>query len=190
MGKCSIYTKTGDKGTTSLVSGTRVPKDDARLWAYGTVDELNSHVGMLISLMEIDACFQKEKDLLQEVQHNLFNLASNLACEVDKRQNFSLPKIHEEIFSQMEEGMDSLDQEVGAIEGFILPGGSLASSQAHICRTVCRRLEREMWSFKNSSQEEFPENGEKFINRLSDYFFMIARVANARRKRSDIYWKK
>jgi cob(I)alamin adenosyltransferase len=181
MGKSNVYTKTGDSGKTSLVGGTRVPKTHVRLEAYGTVDELNSFVGLLVSEV-------KEEALLGDlafIQHKLFSVGGYLASEEDVAKN--IPSITESDILRLESEMDRLDGLIPKLNRFVLPGGSEAAARAHICRTICRRAERRIYEVSL----EYPIEGEifKFINRLSDFFFVLARyecVTNG----TEIFWDK
>lgn len=173
-----LYTKTGDKGQTSVIGG-RVNKDDVRVEAYGTIDEANSFVGKAIS--ELDK--KKFEDILEDlekVQHELFDCGSDLA-NITKKDTC---KITEEAVTYLEEKMDELIDEAPELERFILPGGSAASASIHIARTVTRRAERLIVSLMRG--EEIPEVILKYVNRLSDYFFAVARVINARLQVPDV----
>lgn len=181
MKKSVIYTKTGDKGTTSLVGGKRVAKSHIRLNAYGTIDELNSFVGFL-------ACEVKdEKDLsiLSFIQHKLFTVGSYLATETEAISPKAASIIEDKDITRIETQMDEIDSTLPPINQFILPGGNEAGSRAHICRTVCRRAERCIYLVK----EEYPvdENILIFVNRLSDYFFLLARK-ECNKNSSEIFW--
>jgi cob(I)alamin adenosyltransferase len=163
-----IYTRTGDKGTTSLLGGTRVPKDHARIEAYGTVDELNSHLGMLRDLAPDRA------GMIIPIQEKLFSIGSRLAssseAEADK---FKVPHVEEADITGMEQAMDAMDKQLPEMRNFILPGGHPAISQAHICRTVCRRAERLV--VRIAAEESLPEIIVRYLNRLSDLLFVLAR---------------
>ena len=181
MGKSVVYTKTGDGGKTSLVGGTRVQKTHIRLEAYGTVDELNSFVGLLIQEV-------KDEKLLGDlafIQHKLFSVGGYLASEEEIASK--VPQISESDTQRLEDEMDRLDDFLPKLNRFVLPGGSEAAARAHICRTVCRRAERRIYAVS----EEYPIDKQiiKFINRLSDFFFVMARyecVTNG----SEIFWDK
>ncbi len=163
-----IYTKTGDKGSTSLLSGKRVPKYNERINAYGTVDELNSHIGLLRSY-DIP---KESKHFLISIQNLLFTIGSNLADDSENNK-FNLPQITNEHIVKIEEEIDRLDQELTPLSSFILPGGHLAVAQSHICRTVCRRTEREIVTLSESVSVDLLII--QFLNRLSDYFFTLSR---------------
>lgn len=180
-----IYTKTGDKGQTSLLGGQRVNKNHPKLEAYGTVDELNSHIGLLLSFIKKDIQdSEKEQNFLLQIQNHLFLLGSHLACLNDfdlkkfKVVDFSLEKI-----SNLEDSIDQLEKNLKPLKNFILPGGSTSSSQAHICRTICRRAERLVATLENQDPI-----GLMYLNRLSDYFFVLARHFNQLQSIDDVIW--
>lgn len=182
MKKSNIYTRTGDKGTTSLVGGMRVPKAHVRLEAYGTIDELNSFVGFLICAVEDE----KELETLEFIQNKLFVVGSYLATETEAVSPKAASIITDEHIKGIESRMDEIDNQLPPIRQFILPGGSEAAARAHICRSVCRRAERQMYRVK----EEYPveDNIMTFVNRLSDYFFLLARKESNKKGR-EIFWK-
>jgi len=161
-----IYTKKGDKGQTSLLGGTRVSKTHLRIESYGTLDELNSHVGMLRDLSDL------RTDELIWVQNQLFSMGSVLAMEKEN-SNWNLPEIKDEDIAQLEQWMDQMDQELEPMKNFVIPGGHPAVSEAHICRTVCRRAERLVLAL--AQETDLNEQNLAFLNRLSDYFFVYAR---------------
>ncbi len=184
MTKASVYTRTGDLGTTGLVGGTRIKKSDPRIHLYGEVDELNSFIGVGISLLDkkIDTQF------LHLVQSLLFDLGSNLACEKEKRGQFKLPQIKEEMIQKIESEIDQMDKQLMVLKTFILPGGSPESAAFHVCRTVCRRVERQLVDFEDQHNGEVPELALRFINRLSDYFFILSRYLNFLKNVSELQW--
>jgi len=164
-----IYTRTGDKGQTGLLGGARVPKDDARIEAYGTVDELNSHVGMLR-----DLAAPHHAARLIAIQESLFTIGSHLASSsAEERARFKVPAITEESIATLERAMDEMEKDLAPMRSFILPGGHAASSQAHICRTVCRRAERRVVQLSGISDVD--PILVRYLNRLSDFFFMLSR---------------
>lgn len=189
--KASVYTRGGDKGKTSLVGGTRKDKSSSKVDLYGNVDELNSFIGLAMS--EINETKVAGEDLsisfLTKVQSKLFDLGSNLACEPDKREVFKLPQVSNLFVENLELEIDRLDQALPKLDHFILPGGSKASSHLHVCRTVCRRLERLLVAFDKTEEEELPINTLKLVNRLSDYFFTLARYVNLKREVEEIMWE-
>ena len=178
-----IYTKTGDGGTTSLVGGSRVNKDDARVEAYGTVDELNSHIGLLAEM--IRPLGSGYYDELKTVQHNLFTLQTLLATE-DEALYARLPQLDEEEVEILERQIDLLTDQLPQLHNFVIAGGNMMGAQCHVARTVCRRAERRVVTL---SQED-PVDGVlmRYLNRLSDYLFVLARHAVvADGKQEDLY---
>jgi cob(I)alamin adenosyltransferase len=164
-----IYTKTGDKGTTSLVGGTRVLKCDDRVEAYGTVDELNSHVGLLAELIRQDD--PKYYAFLKKVQRNLFIVQTLLATE--KEVPYELPKLADDTVSELEQAIDQLQETLPKFRHFIIPGGNVASTQGHVCRTVCRRAERCI--VRLAQEHPVAEDVCRYVNRLSDFLFILSR---------------
>ncbi len=179
-----IYTRTGDNGTTALIGGSRIKKSDPRIHLYGEVDELNSQIGMGIAFL--DAVY--DKTLLHEIQSALFDLGSNLACEKEKRAQFRLPQLKESLISRLEKEIDLMDSKLEPLKTFVLPGGTREASAFHICRTVCRRIERQMVDFETQHPGEIPSSAQIFINRLSDFFFMLSRHLNAVKNVEEIKW--
>lgn len=178
-----IYTRTGDKGSTGLLGGTRVPKDHLRLEAYGTVDELNGHIGMLR-----DLAAPHHGELLIGIQNSLFALGSRLASSSEEEATkFQVPQIADAEILAMEDTMDLLDKDLEPMRNFILPGGHPAISQAHICRTVCRRAERRV--VRLAASEAIPETVVRYLNRLSDLLFVLARHLGKLNDIDDIPWK-
>jgi cob(I)alamin adenosyltransferase len=163
-----IYTKTGDKGFTSLIGGTRVPKYHIRIESYGTIDELNSYIG-LIRDQDIDAA---DKTLLKEIQDRLFTIGASLAMDPDKSK-MVIPDLHTEDVELLEEEMDRINEKIPPLKHFILPGGSNAISFCHIARCVCRRAERLVVQLNDESAVD--EKVIIYLNRLSDYLFTLAR---------------
>ena len=177
MKMTKIYTKTGDKGTTSLVGGVRVSKADIRLDAYGTIDELNSFIGLLISVMK-DA---EHEELLRFVQHKLFSLGSYLATDLEKTTFPVESHISVENVQRLEQAIDEINASLPSLAGFIL---------CHVCRTVCRRAERRIQALEESLSYELEEQAKCFVNRLSDYLFVLSRQLNNLTDESEIYWDK
>ena len=177
-----IYTKTGDKGTTSLVGGTRVPKTHIRLEAYGTVDELNSNLGLLITYL-LDG---KDKDFLQQVQDRLFAVGSQLATDREKMELKEASIISSEQVEMVEREIDRLDTLLPPLSAFILPGGSRGAALCHVCRTVCRRAERRILAL--AEQVEISSELLAYVNRLSDYLFVLSRKMNQDDKKGEILW--
>ncbi|QQR85543.1 MAG: cob(I)yrinic acid a,c-diamide adenosyltransferase [Flavobacteriales bacterium] len=178
-----IYTRTGDKGQTSLLGGTRVPKDHVRIEAYGTIDELNSHLGMLRDLLN-----GRQHELIIGIQQNLFSIGSRLASASEQEADkFKVPHVEDADIMAMEGAMDDMDRELPEMRNFILPGGHVAVSQAHICRTVCRRAERLV--VRIAEQEQLPEVIVRYLNRLSDLLFVLARWSGHTLNAPEIPWK-
>jgi len=175
-----VYTKKGDKGKTSLVNGEKVSKSSDRLDVYGAVDELNSFIGVLRS--------HYDQKLLELIQNNLFNLGSLLACPSEKWESYKLVEIHEGLLKKIEDKIDEMESELSPLKNFILPAGDLGASSAHVCRTVCRRVERRLVSFSEHEPEELPVNSLELLNRLSDYFFVLSRFINKKKDVADQIW--
>lgn len=184
MKKAAVYTRTGDKGTTGLVGGTRIKKNDPRIHLYGEVDELNSYIGVGISFLPQSV----DKKFLHDIQSSLFDLGSNLACEKEKRAQFKLPQIKDVLIERLENEIDQMDAVLPPLKTFILPGGSLEAAAFHVCRTVSRRVERQMVDFEDQHPGEVPASALRFMNRLSDYFFILARYANHMKDIEEIHW--
>ena len=167
-----IYTKTGDGGTTSLVGGSRVSKDDVRVEAYGTVDELNSHIGLLAEM------FRQQQDgyyrELKAVQHNLFTLQTLLATE-DKDIYARLPQLQIEEVNKLEHQINAISDLLPKLQNFVIAGGNMTGAQCHVARTVCRRAERCVVTL--AKQTSVDEVIMRYLNRLSDYLFVLGRRA-------------
>ena len=179
-----IYTKTGDKGKTSLIGGTKVIKSHPRIEAYGTIDELNSFIGLSldhISSFLID-------NVLAEVQDRLFTIGSALACDPDKETKLKIPDLHEEDITLLEKEMDKMNEVLPPMKSFILPGGHVAVSALHVARTVCRRAERLCVGMQEKDDEIDPLII-KYLNRLSDYLFVLARFTAFKLGAEEIPWK-
>lgn len=177
-----IYTKTGDKGTTSLLGGTRVPKFHARLEAYGTVDELNSYIGLIREFVEAE----NDKQILLQVQNKLFALGGNLANEKYENAN-RVPEVTEADIELLEKQMDAYDKVMEPLKTFIIPGGSTAASYCHIARTVCRRAERNV--VRLAEEVEINELIVRYLNRLSDFLFTLSRKVLHDVKKDEIPWQ-
>lgn len=178
-----IYTKTGDRGTTSLVGGSRVSKDDVRVEAYGTVDELNSHIGLLAEM------FRSQQggyyDELKSVQHNLFTIQTLLATE-DAQLYARLPQLQEDEVEMLERQIDTITDRLPQLHSFIIAGGNMTGAQCHVARTVCRRAERCVVALSHHSPVD--DVLLRYLNRLSDYLFVLARRAVvADGKQEDLY---
>lgn len=177
-----VYTKTGDKGETSIVGGIRVRKSCKRLEAYGTVDELNSHLGLLVSMLPDG----EDKEMIIRIQRDLFNVCSNLATDQSQTALSGSARLAESEIGFLEEQVDSIMRLLPERQGFILPGGCQAASQAHVCRTVCRRAERCIVALAEETTIS-PETLQ-FVNRLSDYLFVLAKKINFNMGVSEIVW--
>lgn len=183
-----IYTKTGDKGTTSLFSGTRVPKHHIRIESYGTIDELNSHIG-LVKDQEIQP---ETLDILNRVQDRLFTIGSTMATEPEKatlksgKPRLNIPSISEEDILLLENEMDKMNEVLPEMTHFVLPGGHQAVSFCHIARCVCRRAERIATALYEISP--FDELVLKYLNRLSDYLFVLARKLSKDLHAKEVKW--
>ncbi len=177
-----IYTKGGDKGKTSLVTGTRVKKYHIRLEAYGMIDELNSYIGLLVS-HELN---ERNKNFLLAIQHKLFNIGSILAAD-EKEIQFELPKLLSSDTESIEKEIDFLNEQIPALQNFILPGGNQLIAHCHIARTICRRAERRI--VKLDTKAKIDQEIIKYVNRLSDYLFVLARFISFGHKVDEIIWK-
>ncbi len=178
-----IYTKTGDKGETSLIGGTRVPKYHERIEAYGTLDELNSFIGFLRDQITD----LRQREVLLKVQENLFTAESLLATDPDAQITRSLPQLSENDVLTLEQEIDAMNEHLPPLSSFILPGGHPLVSLCHVCRTVCRRGERII--IKLASDMDVDETLIKYINRLSDYLFVLARELAFANNVADLPWK-
>ena len=175
-----IYTKTGDKGKTALLSGNRVPKYHKRIEAYGTIDELNSFVGLLRSF-DINA---QIINTLINIQNKLLNLGTMLAA--DEQTKFEIPKVTEADIIFLENKIDKYNSELPKLTKFILPGGNQEIAHCHVCRTICRRAERQVVEL--SEQFQISDIAVKYLNRLSDFFFVLARKITADTSCEEIVW--
>jgi len=182
MKKSFIYTGGGDKGTTSLVGGQRVSKGHLRLEAYGTIDELNSFLGLLIT--EISE--QKVLNILQFIQHKLFSVGSYLATDTTTTDLKNGSEILIGDIEKIEQSIDEIDSLLPKMRGFILPGGCKSASLAHICRTICRRAERCICRLAET--EKIDDAVLTFVNRLSDLLFVIARYECVLKNKDEIIW--
>jgi cob(I)alamin adenosyltransferase len=177
-----IYTKTGDKGQTSLIGGTRVPKHNMRIEAYGTVDELNSYIG-LIRDQPMD---EHSKKMLIEIQDRLFTIGSMLASDPEKSK-MKIPGLIEDDIVLLENEMDKMNETLPEMRSFVLPGGHTTVSFCHIARCVCRRAER--LTIHLSENSAVPDLVIKYLNRLSDYIFVLSRKFTQDLKAQEIPWK-
>jgi cob(I)alamin adenosyltransferase len=178
-----IYTKTGDSGKTSLIGGTKVPKSHIRIQSYGTVDELNAFTGLLRDQLS-DA---HSRELLLEIQDRLFTIGSSLACDPVKEIAMKIPDLKESDILLLEDEIDRMNDKLPEMKSFILPGGHVSVSTAHICRTICRRAERLIVELDEKEQLDQPLII-KYLNRLSDYFFVLARWIGHLLGTAEIKW--
>ncbi len=178
-----IYTKTGDKGKSGLIGGTRVEKSDLRLEAYGTIDELNTHIGLLVSLGLKD----EHALFLKKLQNLLFTVGSNLATDTSKIEYKTASTMKESYIEEVENEIDRLETTLPPLRHFILPGGSQKAAVSHICRTVARRAERRI--VEMSADYPVDKLTIMYVNRLSDYFFVLARVLLQEDKKQEIIWE-
>jgi len=176
-----IYTKTGDKGETGLFGGKRLPKNHIRIESYGTVDELNSYIGMLRDL----APNANQKELLKEIQDRLFTIGSNLASDPDK--NMITPDVEKSDIEKLEQAIDQMNEVLPPLKNFILPGGHTTVSFCHIARTVCRRAERMVVALHHHNDSVDPAII-RYLNRLSDYLFVLGRQLSFDLKVEEIPW--
>ena len=184
MGKeFKVYTKTGDDGTTGLVGGNRIKKYDARLEAYGTVDELNACIGVVRSY----DMPEEIKKLLIQIQNKLFNIGSRLASDEKGEAYTANLIIKNEDILLLENAMDTCEEDLPGITNFILPGGELSVAQCHMARTICRRAERRILEF--SEQKQVQPEIVKYMNRLSDYFFVLARKLSHLKDVEESQWE-
>lgn len=178
-----VYTRTGDKGGTSLFGGTKVEKDHVRIDAYGNVDELNSFIGLL---RDQDGVGKEISDQLFEIQKKLFSIGTILATEKPPK-GFVLPSIDTNDILWLENSIDKFSEKLPELKNFILPGGHQVVSLCHVCRTVCRRTERGI--VKLAQENEINENLLAYINRLSDYFFVLARKLSQQLDVAEVTWQ-
>ncbi|MGI9264170.1 MAG: cob(I)yrinic acid a,c-diamide adenosyltransferase [Gammaproteobacteria bacterium] len=173
-----IYTRTGDTGTTGLGSGERVPKDHARVEAFGNVDELNSTIGMVLACANIQSNI---KTCLVEIQHDLFDLGGELCMP-------ELTLVDDGFIERLEKDLDGFNADLPPLKEFILPGGGQAASACHLARTVCRRAERRVWSLAHI--DKVNEAVPRYLNRLSDLLFVIARVLARAEQGQEVLWRR
>jgi cob(I)alamin adenosyltransferase len=178
-----IYTKTGDDGTTGLFGGIRVRKDDLRIEAYGTVDELNATIGV------VRTCAMPESisEQIASISSVLFTLGADLATPLDPPPSFEIPRISMEHINELESWIDRFDERLEPLKAFILPGGTPAAAHLHVARTICRRAER--CAVGLAAHEDVGSYVVKYLNRLSDYLFTAARAVNAEAGVADVPWR-
>jgi len=177
-----IYTKTGDKGLTSLIGGTRVPKSDLRIDCYGTVDELNAYIGLLRD-QEVNTI---RRDLLKEIQDRLFTIGASLASDPEKSK-MKIPDLHAEDVTLLEQEIDQMNEHLPELRMFVLPGGHQAVSFAHVARCVCRRAERLVIGLQE--HDFVAELVVVYLNRLSDYLFVLSRQMAHELGAEEVTWK-
>ena len=178
-----VYTRTGDQGQTSIVGGFRVSKASERLEAYGTVDELSSHLGLLAAMLSEG----EYHDMIIRIQNNLFNVCTNLATDQSKTPLYDSAKLADGEIELLESEVDRMMKLLPERQGFILPGGTQVAAQAHVCRTVCRRAERRIVALSEVAQ--ISSETLQYVNRLSDYLFVLAKIINFNAGVSEIIWQ-
>ena len=185
-----IYTKTGDLGKTSLIGGTKVPKSHIRIETYGTVDELNSYIGLVsdhINAAELQLPLQGEGGL-KEIQDRLFTIGSSLACDPEKEPLMKMPDLKETDINALEKEIDTMNESLPPMKSFLLPGGHIAVSTTHVARCICRRAER--CCVNMQEQDLFVDPLViKYLNRLSDYLFVLSRYIGHLLNAPEIPWK-
>ena len=182
-----VYTRTGDSGLTSLVGGQRVSKASVRLEAYGTIDELSSHIGLLATML--NNATHSHLASLERIQNNLFYVGTQLATELKADEPIpDYAQLPDGETAYLEQLIDEFTATLPPLSGFILPGGTVASAQAHVCRTVCRRAERVITSLADTAV--VGSDVRQYVNRLSDYLFVLARMLNIQEGKEEILWKK
>ena len=186
-----VYTRRGDSGKTDLVGGVRISKADIRLEAYGTVDELSSHLGLLAAWMEEkstpDNALAEEREVIIGIQNCLFNVCTHLATDQNQTELYPSAHLPEGATEKLEKAIDSMKAQLPEPQGFILPGGTIIAAQAHVCRTVCRRAERHIAALAETAivGNEITQ----YMNRLSDYLFILAKIINFNAGQSEIIWQ-
>jgi cob(I)alamin adenosyltransferase len=181
-----IYTKTGDTGETALYGGKRLSKADIKIECYGTVDELNSTIGVIVSLLNESKTHSDIQTQLIKIQSRLFDIGTHLAAEYGKK-NLILPEINNSQIAEMEQQIDQWQAQLPELKNFILPGGNIIAAHTHIARTVCRRAERMVVAL--TQQEEVQPILIHYLNRLSDYLFVLARYINFTTNTDEIIWQ-
>lgn len=185
-----IYTKGGDRGETGILGQQRVSKADVRLYAYGEIDELNAAIGFAVAMLQSELAHLS--DFLRTIQNQLFVIGSHLACADDNMRK-RLPNLNENATKQIEDEIDAMTAKLPELREFILPGGAAPAATLHLCRTVCRRAEREVVRFFATAPTDSSGEYEiilSYLNRLSDYLFVAARFANHALKVSETTWRK
>ena len=179
-----VYTRTGDQGDTGLGGGQRVPKDDPRIEAYGTVDELNSAIGVALTAI----ADPELREVLETIQHQLFDLGGDLCLREEDKARFGMPPFPADRVPWLEQVLDKAAAELRPLEEFVLPGGEAGAAHLHMARTIARRAER--LTIALSRREPIGKEVVPYLNRLSDALFSLARLVNHRAGRGDVLWKK
>jgi cob(I)alamin adenosyltransferase len=179
-----IYTRTGDKGKTSLIGGTKVPKNHIRIETYGTIDELNSYIGLVSDYQQNQQIIQQ----LREIQDRLFTIGSSLACDPDKETKLKIPDLKDTDVTFLEQSIDQMNEALPPMRSFLLPGGEVSVSVCHIARCVCRRAERLCVNMQEQNMF-VPPLIIQYLNRLSDYLFVLARYTALEKKIAETPWK-
>ena len=186
-----VYTRRGDQGMTDLVGGIRINKNHPRLDAYGTIDELSSHLGLLVSLLPSattpDESSSGTRLFLQRIQNNLFNVGTHLATDQSQTPLYDSARLPDGETDLLEREIDSILHTLPEAQGFVLPGGTTAAAQCHVCRTVCRRAERCILELMQT--DIVSEDILKYVNRLSDYLFVLAKKINFNAGQHEILWQ-
>ncbi|MBO7109556.1 MAG: cob(I)yrinic acid a,c-diamide adenosyltransferase [Prevotella sp.] len=183
-----VYTRTGDKGMTDLVGGVRISKTDPRLEAYGTTDELSSHLGLLAAMMANDEHpLEEERQMLVRCQNNLFIIGSYLAIDQSQTPLYDFARLPDGETTLLEERIDQLMATLPEKQGFVLPGGTASAAQCHVCRTVCRRAERRILELAQHAHVD--DYIPQYVNRLSDYLFVLAKIINFNAGQSENLWQ-
>ncbi len=183
-----IYTKTGDKGESSLFSGERVKKNHHRLECYGSIDELNVALGFLLTALDSAKKSEGERQLLDKIQSNLFKLGSFLATTPANWSSLKLSFLMKEDVEELEKAMDEWDKELPPLKNFILPGSSTPANDAHWARVITRKVERQMVALQGEEADSLPPLALHYINRLSDLFFVLARFLDKKQGISERVW--
>ncbi len=178
-----VYTKTGDKGMTSLVGGVRIRKSDVRIEAYGTVDELSAQLGLLVAMLSEG----EDRTNVIRIQNNLFHVCTHLATDQSQTPLYPSARLPEGEVAFLEAEIDRLMSLLPERQGFVLPGGTMAAAQAHVARTVCRRAERRIAALAEVA--EVGEEISQYVNRLSDYLFVLAKIINFNSGQTEIIWQ-
>ncbi|MCR4602062.1 MAG: cob(I)yrinic acid a,c-diamide adenosyltransferase [Prevotella sp.] len=180
----TVYTRRGDQGMTDLVGGVRISKTDIRLEAYGTIDELSSHLGLLAAQMPAT---DEERTVIIRIQNNLFNIGTHLATDQSQTPLYASARLAEGETAFLEQRIDAINALLPEPQGFVLPGGTTTAAQCHVCRTVCRRAERAIDALAEKAKVG-PDIIE-YVNRLSDYLFVLAKIINFNAGQQEIIWK-